>query len=149
MANKNKAKGTRAETRVVNYLNDHGLKASRKVLKGNKDEGDVDVVLSNGVHITIEVKAGKQTANPSRAQLNEWINQCKVEGSNSNTVCYLVIVRYQRRIEDAEVYLTSSNYMHEEYRMTHLDTFIRMLEFYQYGAEYGQLLSSLPLQDQL
>ena len=41
--NKSKQKGTRAETKVVRYLEDHGIKARRKALAGSKDEGDIEI----------------------------------------------------------------------------------------------------------
>ena len=101
MANKNKAKGTRAESRVVKYLESHGIKARRKALSGSKDEGDVELPELN---CCLEVKTGKMTANYSRSQLEEWFEQTSIEEKNSGQPCYLVIVRYRRKIEDAEVW---------------------------------------------
>lgn len=121
MANLSKAKGTRAETKVVNYLNDHGLQARRKSLKGSKDEGDIEVIAEGFEPVTLEIKAGKMTSNPSRSQLNEWLKQAEVEAKNSGTKCYLVVVRYKRKIEDAEVY--RSYKLYESISMMHLDTF--------------------------
>lgn len=101
MANKNKAKGTRAESRVVKYLESHDIKAKRKALSGSKDEGDIELP---ELDMCLEVKTGKQTANYNRTQLNEWLRQRKVEAINSGLPCYLVIVRYGRKISDAEVW---------------------------------------------
>lgn len=101
MGNPNKAKGTRAETRVVKFLESYGIKARRKALSGSKDEGDIEIP---DWDICLEVKAGKQTANYSRKQLEEWLRQSHEEEINSNQICYLVIVRYQRDTKNAEVW---------------------------------------------
>lgn len=103
MSNPSKQKGTRAETNVVRYLNAHGVTAKRKALTGSKDEGDVAIDTVYGPMI-LEVKAGQQTANPSRSQMDEWFRQAKVEGLNAKEEWALVIVRYRRKIEDAEVW---------------------------------------------
>lgn len=104
MANKSKAKGTVAETKVVRFLGEHGIEAKRKALAGSNDEGDIEIV---GYGISLEVKAGKQTANPNRSQIDEWMRQALVEGGNSNTVCFLCIVRYNRRLKDSDIYIAS------------------------------------------
>lgn len=100
MANKSKQKGTRAETKVVKALLEAGLRAERRPLKGSKDEGDVIVE----DRYILEVKAGKQTANYSRKQKKEWMRQTKEERKNSGKHAYLIIVRYNRRLQDAEVW---------------------------------------------
>lgn len=43
MANPNKAKGTRAETEVTNYLREAGLRAFKPRQEGHKDVGDIHV----------------------------------------------------------------------------------------------------------
>lgn len=103
MSNPSKQKGTKAETNVVRYLNAHGVTAKRKALTGNQDQGDIDAKTVYG-DMVLEVKAGQQTANPSRSQLTEWLRQAKVEGNNAKTNAALVIVRYRRQIKDAEVW---------------------------------------------
>ena len=106
MANKSKAKGTRAETNVVRFLESYGLGAKRKALTGSKDEGDVELFDAPNLKepMTIEVKAGKQTANPNRTQLTEWLRQAREEAKNSGQRCILCVVRYNRQIKDADVY---------------------------------------------
>lgn len=105
MANPNKAKGTRAETAVVRFLNEYdGVHAQRRALSGSNDCGDVEVTTARGLHVVLEVKTGKQTANPSRTQLEEWLRQARVESENSGLPCYLVVVRYRRKLCDADVY---------------------------------------------
>lgn len=124
MANPNKQKGTRAETKVVKYLKEYGIEAKRKALTGNKDEGDIQVY----DYVTLEVKAGKQTANYNRTQLNEWLRQARVEAKNSGQECYLVIVRYQRKIEDAEVWYINSPDNYRLYTMAYLSDFVELLK---------------------
>lgn len=105
--NKSKAKGTRAETKVVRFGESLGLKLRRKALAGSKDEGDVEFYGGTprlSTPIAIEVKAGKQTANPTRGQLEAWLNQAKVEAENSGQKCVLCVVRFGRSIKDADVW---------------------------------------------
>lgn len=105
MANKNKAKGTRAESRVVKELQANGIEAERRALHGNKDEGDVLVTMPDGEKRILEVKAGKMTYNPSRSQLNEWLDQTRIEEIYSGMRGALVVVRYRRSLKDADVYI--------------------------------------------
>lgn len=108
MANPSKQKGTRAETKVVRYLESRGIKARRKALAGSNDQGDIEMYDAPrlGEPITIEVKAGKQTANPNRAQLEDWLRQSWEEAENSGTfLAVLIVVRYRRKLEDADVYV--------------------------------------------
>lgn len=111
MANKNKAKGTRAETSVVRFLERRGYKAKRQPLSGNKDIGDIEFYLPDGVKNIIEVKSGAQTHNPSRSQLTEWMRQAEEEAINAG--CrdhwYLIVVRYRRQLKDADVYAYDDN----------------------------------------
>lgn len=105
MANPSKKKGTKAETEVVNFLADYGIVAERMALSGAKDKGDIKVIESNyGKPLVFEVKAGKQTQNPSRSDIEDWLAQARVEGENSGCDCMLVIRRYKRNIADAEVW---------------------------------------------
>ena len=117
MANPSKDKGTRAESKVVSYFKEAGLDAVRKALTGSADKGDIQL---DGY--SLEVKTGKQTANPSRSQLEEWLRQSEVESANANEPCYLVVVRYRRSIKDAEVWhRDSGNVLHMQY----LDDFVQ------------------------
>ena len=111
MSNQSKVKGTRAETKVVKFGESYGYGLRRKALAGNKDEGDIEFFDAPHLSqpITIEVKAGKQTANPNRTQLEEWLRQARQEGINSNQECVLCIVRYNRKLQDADVYMQFEN----------------------------------------
>lgn len=104
---KSKAIGTRGESKVVSFGESYGYGLRRKALTGNKDEGDVEFFRAPRLYkpITIEVKAGKQTANPNRGQLMEWLRQAEVESENSGQLCVLCIVRFQRSIQNADVFL--------------------------------------------
>ena len=107
MANPSKQKGTRAETRVVRYLEEHGFVARRLALAGSNDPGDIEAYAPDSTDkIIIEVKGGIQTQAPRRSQIEEWCRQAKVEGCNSEAKeSVLVIVRYKRALEDADVYI--------------------------------------------
>ena len=102
MANPSKQKGTRAESHVVRYLQGRGISASRRALHGAKDVGDIIVQRPYRDPIILEVKAGKQTQNPNRNQLTEWLDQAWVEQRNAGMKCLLVVVRYNRRLKDAD-----------------------------------------------
>ncbi|WP_298049635.1 hypothetical protein [uncultured Bifidobacterium sp.] len=109
MANKSKAKGTRAETRLVNYLVKAKLDARRQALHGNTDHGDVLVRLMDGdvctEELVIEVKAGEQTANYNRSTKEEWLRQTCEEVRNAKVRRgFLVVARHRRSIDDWEVW---------------------------------------------
>ena len=120
MGNKNKAKGTRAETSVVKFLASEGIQAKRKALTGSKDCGDIEVIGLAGLPVCIlEVKAGKQTENPNRSQMTDWLMQAATEEANSGLPCILVVVRYRRAIKDADVLFK----WHGMYARLYLDQF--------------------------
>ena len=105
---KSKAKGTRAESAVVKFLQSHGIEAERKALSGSLDRGDVKVVtpeIWGDTNIALEVKAGKQTANFNRSQFENWWMQAMVEADNCGDDPALCIVRYNRSLKDADVYV--------------------------------------------
>ena len=109
MANKNKAKGTRAESNLVKYLINAKLEAMRQALHGNTDHGDVLVRLYDKEvcteELVLEVKAGQQTANYTRATRDEWLGQTSAEVRNAKVRRgFLVIARHRRNIKDWEVW---------------------------------------------
>lgn len=125
MANKNKAKGTAAETRVVKFINSYeGLSAERLALHGAKDEGDIRVITKTNFEIRLEVKSGKQTQNPSRADLTNWLNQTRQEERNSGITCFLVIARYGKSPKDYDVYKYTHNAFDHCRNHYYLDDFI-------------------------
>ena len=119
MSNKSKAKGTRAESSIVKYLVSHGIKAERRALHGKADIGDILV----NDELVIEVKAGQQTAAPSRTQMTEWLNQTIVEGENCGSPAVLCVVRDRRKIEDAEIWIPEGG----ELKFMYLDKWIETL----------------------
>ena len=80
---KNKAKGTAAETALVNWLKENGYEnAERRALSGKADRGDIAGV-SNRV---IEVKSG------SRLEIPAWLKETEIERINDGALSgYLVI----------------------------------------------------------
>jgi hypothetical protein len=123
MVNKPKAKGTAAETRVVNYLLAAGLRANRVVMKGNRDEGDVHILDDRGyTSVVLEIKAGRQTQNYSRATRGLWLQETEDETSNHGRgKGYLVIARFGRAVKDYEVWSTDG------FSFWHLDDFAYQL----------------------
>lgn len=110
MANPSKQIGTRAETNVARFLTQRGLRTTRRTLAGSDDEGDLRMLLPSGEEVTLEVKAGKQTARAPRSMFERWKRETLVESENSGCRCALVVVRYQRRLVDAEVWLPNSQW---------------------------------------
>lgn len=106
MTNKPKAIGTRAETKVVRFLEEHGIKAERRALHGNQDLGDILVPEWNNI---LEVKAGKQTDKYNRKLKEEWLKQTVDEACNASSKDnlfegFLVIAVHGRSTKDYEVW---------------------------------------------
>lgn len=122
MANPSKKKGTRAETKVVRFLEEMGWHAKRQPLSGSKDKGDIIAEGPDGRQWIVEVKTGKQCANPNRAQLTEWMRQAEAEARNmwpctswTENMWILVVVRYNRSIGNADVYIRNRSRKIEHY----------------------------------
>lgn len=126
MRKKPKQKGTEAETRVVKFLTAHGLDASRVVMKGTRDEGDIHIRGYHGcVSCVLEVKAGKQTIKVSRQQLEEWIEEARREGENAGMVrAMLVIAKHGTSVKDYQVWTVGEG----RRRLYYLDEFIELAE---------------------
>ena len=124
MANPSKDKGTKAETRVARYLTAHGLRTRRRPLAGSADKGDLLMLLPSGEEVTLEVKTGKQTQNFPRSRMDRWKRETLQEGRNAKCRCALVVVRYRRAFDDAEVWLPNSQWGGVNgWTMVHIDTF--------------------------
>ena len=77
-----RAKGTKAETALVNYLREHGFpNAKRRALAGAADEGDVDWV----DWLTVEVK------NVRTPNYRQWLRETAVERSNAGSAVGIVV----------------------------------------------------------
>lgn len=124
MVNKPKAKGTAAETRVVKYLTQAGLRAIRVVQKGNRDEGDIHVIGGHGcVSCILEVKGGKQTAKFARKQREEWLAETRQEAENYGSVRgFLIIAKHGSSVCDYHVWDEHGH------RFWYLDQFIEHVE---------------------
>ena len=128
MANPSKAIGTRAETKVARYLTGHGFHTERKALAGSSDKGDLRMVREDGSEVTVEVKAGRQTDGYPRGLLRIWQGQTDEESANSGWPAILVIMRYRRRVSDAEVWMRVDVGHGSEWVMTYLDDYVRIQE---------------------
>lgn len=134
--NKSKAKGTKAETKVLRFIRERStFPVSRRALSGSNDQGDLLIQISQKTFVVVEVKTGKMTSNPNRNQLTEWMRQADIEAENSrkanleNTYLpALVVVRYNRKIQDADVYTPQhgSNNLSEPVHLW-LDEFVERL----------------------
>jgi hypothetical protein len=120
MVNRSKAKGTAAETRVVNYLLAAGVEARRVVMKGQHDQGDIHF-FAERLHGLLEVKGGKQTQRVSRGQKEEWLKEARVEGINADLVPYLVIAKHGASVKDYEVWSSGGVYFF------YLDQFVKWI----------------------
>jgi len=82
--NKSKAKGTAAETAVVNYMISRGYKyCERRALAGALDKGDVGGIPETA----IEVKAHKTYSIPA------WLREIKIEKANAKASLGFVIIK--------------------------------------------------------
>lgn len=69
-----KAKGTAAETAIVNYLNNNDIHAVRNPPQGIKDKGDINI---HPYPVIIEVK------NHRKLNLSDWLDQAINEKRNA------------------------------------------------------------------
>jgi hypothetical protein len=90
-----RAKGTKAETAVVNWLQAHGWPhTERHAQHGSKDIGDV-----NGIPgCVIEVKSA------SRIDLSGWLHELDDEMGNAAVDCGVVIIKRRGTTNVAEWY---------------------------------------------
>lgn len=95
--NRSKAKGTAAESAVVEYLNDNGFpNAERRALAGNTDKGDIAGI----VGVVIEVKACAKT------ELAGWVDEATVEASNARASIAAVWHKRPRKGSPGDWYVT-------------------------------------------
>jgi len=79
---KSKAKGTSAETAVVNYLKDKwNIPAERRALTGAFDKGDISGISD----VVFEIKNHKTMV------LGQWMEELKVEVTNANAETGVVV----------------------------------------------------------
>lgn len=81
--NKNKAKGTAAETAFVRYLQQVGIPAERRSLSGNKDKGDVSGIPG----VVIEIKSGHTLKIP------QWLKELEAEMENAKAEKGFLVIK--------------------------------------------------------
>lgn len=90
MVNRNKSKGTKHETDTVNYLQDHGVWAARKVQHSMQDDGDINV---GPDVITLQAK---DWANLVSA-LSEGVHGAEVQASRAGTRWGWAVIKRRRK----------------------------------------------------
>jgi Holliday junction resolvase len=94
-----KAKGTRAEREVVNYLQNWWPAAERRALSGNKDKGDVAGIPG----LVVEVKAAVQQ------RLAEWEHETLIEAANADAKAFVLVVkRPHKHVSRWDAYMPAS-----------------------------------------
>ena len=94
MSSKSKAKGTRFEREVADMLAEYWPAADRRVLHGNRDQGDI----ANVPFWTLELKAEKAM------RLAEYMAEAEKEAENAKTPYFAAIVKRPRKgVEEAYV----------------------------------------------
>jgi Holliday junction resolvase len=94
---KSKAKGTAAETAIVEYLAKLGVLAVRNPPQGTKDKGDINIL---GVPIAVEVK------NCRTMKLAEWVDESIVERAHANADIGVVWHKRSRKGSPGDWYVT-------------------------------------------
>jgi len=91
-----KQKGTKAETAVVNYLNEIGFTAERRAGAGMFDKGDI--VVKELPHVVFEVKAVK------RITLAQFQDELRAEMLNAGATHGVLIVKRVGKSNPGEWY---------------------------------------------
>lgn len=116
MSAANKAKGSRFESLLEEFLNSIGVKARRLPRAGVHDIGDVAVEFGNGHVVVIEAKNTKTTL------MAQYLREAEVEAGNYdkkyNTTTYPVVVTKTRQKGAADARVTMT-----------LDTFTNLLKW--------------------
>lgn len=96
MSNPKKAKGTAAETAVVNYLKETWGSVERRALAGSADKGDISGI----PNVCIEVKDHKKMV------LSGWIKELDEEMKNAEALTGAVIHKKRGTLNVGEWYAT-------------------------------------------
>lgn len=116
MSSANKARGSRWEADLENYINECGIKARRLPRAGAKDIGDVAIEMINNHVIVIEAK------NTKTHDMAQYLREAEVEAGHYdekyNTLAYGVVVTKTRQKPTGDGRVTMT-----------LDTFINFLNW--------------------
>lgn len=96
MSNPKKAKGTAAETAVVNYLKETWDTVERRALAGSADKGDISGI----ANVCIEVKDHKKMV------LSGWVKELEEEMKNAQALTGAVIHKKRGTLNVGEWYAT-------------------------------------------
>ena len=97
--NKNKQKGTGAETAITRYLNEKGIRARRNPPHGSLDKGDIELL---DYPVIIESK------NCKRMELSVWLDEASRERDNANASIGIVWHKRIRTTDPGKWYVTMS-----------------------------------------
>lgn len=92
---KQKQKGSKFETKVLNFLRDEGFDAYRNPLHGAKDQGDIR--LASG-RVAVECK------NQARHSLGEWLDEATTAAHHAGADCGVVIFHRRGKGNAADDY---------------------------------------------
>lgn len=92
MVNPSKAKGTAAESAVVNYLREWWPHAERRALAGSADKGDVTGIPS----VVIEIK------NAAKLAFGPWLKEAEVERINAKASLGVVWAKRRGKTDPAD-----------------------------------------------
>ena len=111
MTNRPRAIGTRAETLVTRWLQDHGFpQARRQPLTGNKDQGDI--LACTDPTVILEVKAGEQASTASMGLIRQWLQQTENEMLHAHAdLGVLVQYRRGRSVADWPVWMAACDWI--------------------------------------
>lgn len=96
-----KAKGTRFETAIVDYLRSVGHIAMRKPLTGSRDQGDIALII-DGQEVTIEAKNCRAT------ELAAWVDQADAEARHAGSRFGVVWHHRRGKASPADGFVTMS-----------------------------------------
>jgi len=99
MANLSKAKGTRWESAVVEYLRARHLDARRKVQTGGADQGDISI--EEMPFLVIEAKAGKSY------DLAGWLAEANAEAINAGASVGVVFAKRRGKTSPGDGYVVT------------------------------------------
>jgi hypothetical protein len=99
VTNRSRDKGTTWESRVVDYLREHGwIRAERRARRGSRDAGDVAGV----VRLVVECKAEKRIA------LSEYLTETEAERLNAGAALGVTWIKRPRRSSAGDGYVLMS-----------------------------------------